>query len=88
MDSTKPKFGILFSKNGISSQGFRKNADLEILKVFQDRGIVIVVVKEEELTKVANGTNFISMLREKYMTVRLNLNEPAKKRAKKKEVAE
>jgi hypothetical protein len=84
LDSTKAKFGILFSKNGITGQGRRTDADLERLKAYQDRGIVIVVVDLDDLKKIAGGTNFISMLREKYMVVRLNLEEAPSKAPKKK----
>jgi hypothetical protein len=44
------------------------------LKVYQDRGIVIVVVDLKDLEGLAEGTNFISMLREKYMAVRLDVS--------------
>jgi hypothetical protein len=37
LDSTKARFGILFSKNGASAEALREQT-----KVFQDRGIVIV----------------------------------------------
>jgi hypothetical protein len=38
LDSVKSRFGILFSKLGITGEGKTKNAELEQLKVFQDRG--------------------------------------------------
>lgn len=73
LDSVKSKFGILFSKKGISGQGKAKFADRELIKVFQDRGMVIVVINENELREVAKGKNFINLLRSKYETVRLDL---------------
>ena len=73
LDSTKSKFGILFSKEGISGRGEIKNARREQLKIFQDRGIVIVVIDKSDLEQIAKGFNFISMLREKYEKVRLDL---------------
>ncbi len=76
LDSVKSRFGILFSKQGISGEGKRKFAELEQLKVFQDRGIVIVVVDQKDLERLAEGANFISILRSKYERVRLNLIEP------------
>ncbi len=78
LDSTKARFGIMVSRNGISGEGRRHDADLERLKVYQDRGIVIIMVKLDDLKKIATGENFISMLREKYMAVRLDLNNPAR----------
>jgi len=73
LDSVKSKFGILFSKKGISGQGTAKYADRELIKVFQDRGMVIVVINENDLREVAKGKNFINLLRSKYETVRLDL---------------
>ena len=73
LDSTKSKFGILFSKSGISGAGETTYAAKEQLKVFQDRGMVIVVVDLNDVTKISNGHNFINMLRTKYEGVRLDL---------------
>jgi len=73
LDSVKSRFGILFSRTGISGEGAHRDAALEQLKVFQDRGIVIVVVDQKDLDRVAQGANFISLLRSKYERVRLNL---------------
>ncbi len=73
LDSIKSRFGILFSKLGISGEGKNKDAALEQLKVFQDRGMVIVVVSQKDLKQLVAGANFISLLRTKYERVRLNL---------------
>jgi hypothetical protein len=73
LDSIKSRFGIIFSKVGITGEGKTKDAELEQLKVFQDRGMVIVVVNQADLEQVADGLNFISLLRGKYERVRLNL---------------
>jgi hypothetical protein len=73
LDSIKSRFGILFSKSGISGAGQTEYAEREQLKVFQDRGMVIVVIDQEDLEKVANGMNFIKLLRDKYENVRLDL---------------
>jgi hypothetical protein len=85
LDSVKSRFGILFSKEGVSGRGRRKDAEIEQLKVFQDRGIVIVVVDLKDLERLAQGANFISILRSKYERVRLNLIESTgtKSRSKK-----
>lgn len=79
LDSTKSRFGILFSKKGISGQDKTRYADREQLKIFQDRGMVIVVVNQEELESVANGGNFINLLRTKYEMVRLDLTHSKEK---------
>lgn len=73
LDSAKCRFGILFSREGVSGQNQTRFGHREIVKVFQDRGIVIVVVTKADLERVANGANFITMLRSKYEKVRLDL---------------
>jgi hypothetical protein len=73
LDSTKSRFGILFSKRGISGQGRTIDAEREQLKVFQDRGMVIVVIEEGDIEYVARGGNYINLLRAKYEQVRLDL---------------
>jgi hypothetical protein len=79
LDSVKAKFGIIFSTMGHSGEGEAANANREILKVYQDRGIVIVVVDRDDLQRVAEGANFISMLRQKYEDVRLDLVDDSQK---------
>ena len=76
LDSTKSRFGILFSKHGISGQGRTVDAEREQLKVFQDRGMVIVVINQGDVEYVARGGNFINLLRAKYERVRLDLVSP------------
>ena len=66
-------FGILFSKEGISGQNTTQNAEREQLKVFQDRGMVIIVVNYDDLLKAMEGINFTNLLRSKYEKVRLDL---------------
>ncbi len=75
LDSIKSRFGILFSTHGISGTGKNKNAELERLKVFQDRGMVIVVIDREDLKQLSEGENFINLLRQKYERVRLDLSK-------------
>lgn len=73
LDSTKARFGILFSKSGISGSRTFRDARLEQIKIFQDRGIVIVVVDRNDLTQIAGGGNITELLRQKYEEVRLDL---------------
>jgi len=73
LDSVKSRFGILFSKKGISGSGKTLDAEREQLKVFQDRGMVIIVVDENDLRLIMKGHNFINLIREKYEKVRLDL---------------
>lgn len=73
LDSIKARFGILFSKAGMTGAGKSKDAEREQLKVFQDRGMVLLVVDEGLINRVANGENFISLLRRQYEMVRLDI---------------
>ncbi len=73
LDSVKAKFGILFARNGISGKNTNDDATREQLKVYQDRGIIIVVVDQADLQAVAGGQNFITLLRSRYENVRLDL---------------
>ena len=73
LDSIKSRFGILFSKSGISGENKTIAAEREQLKVFQDRGLVIVVLTLEDLKQVSKGKNLIALLRKKYEIVRLDL---------------
>lgn len=74
LDSVKARFGILFSSQGITGEKNTENAKREQLKVFQDRGMVIVVITKNDIEYVADGGNFIGLLRKKYEKVRLDLN--------------
>jgi hypothetical protein len=73
LDSIKARFGILFSRSGISGTGTAQFAEREQLKVYQDRGVVIVVLGLSDLQAVARGANLITLLRRQYETVRLDL---------------
>jgi len=75
LDSAKCRFGILFSKQGITGTNRTKDAEREQLKVFQDRGMVVIVISEGDLDRVAKGANFITLLRAKYEEVRLDLRK-------------
>jgi hypothetical protein len=88
LDSSKAKFGILLSKNGISGVARTTDAAREQLKVYQDRGIVVVVLSLEDLGSIAEGASLIALLRKRYEAVRLDLQEirtkkPAKQRKQK-----
>jgi tetratricopeptide (TPR) repeat protein len=72
LDSTKSRFGIIVSTTGITGKGKRKDAELEIIKVFQDRGVVIIDINLDDIKLVANGFNFINMMRSKYENIRLD----------------
>jgi len=45
------------------------------LKFFQQHGIVVIVITEEDLIRVAEGANFITLVRTKYEEVRLDLKK-------------
>jgi len=73
LDSFKAKFGILFSSLGITGKDRSSDAGLEQLKVFQDRGMVVVVIDLKDLEAIASGRNLISLLRTRYEAVRLDI---------------
>jgi hypothetical protein len=75
LDSFKARFGILMSRSGITGQNRTTDAAREQLKVFQDRGIVVVVLNLTDLEVVAAGENLISLLRNRYEAVRLDIGE-------------
>jgi hypothetical protein len=77
LDSVKSRFGILFSREGITGNNHTRNAARERLKVFSSRGIAIEVIDASDLDAVASGQSFLEMLRRKYEMVRLDLaSEP------------
>jgi hypothetical protein len=77
LDSFKARFGILFSRSGITGKKHTTDAALEQLKIFQDRGIVIVVLDLNDLQAVASGKNLINILRTRYEAVRLDIRDAA-----------
>ena len=77
LDSIKARFGIMFASEGISGQSAATDASREQLKVYQDRGLVIVVVDNGDLEFVSQGGSFITLLRTKYEKVRLDLKNQA-----------
>jgi len=79
LDSVKARFGVLFSKEGVSGKGKNRDAEREQLKLFQRDGRAIVVVSFEDLERVAAGENFIAILRSKYEAVRLDLRPEARR---------
>jgi hypothetical protein len=73
LDSAKCKTGILFSKSGISGTKRRKDAEIEIIKYFQEREKVVIVITESDLARIALGASFITILREKYESIKFDL---------------
>jgi hypothetical protein len=68
LDSVKARFGIIFSQMGI-----QESAKREQQKIFQDRGIVLVVLDRGDLNEIVKGRNLIELLRERYEGTRLDL---------------
>ena len=75
LDSMKARFGVIFSKNGITGASSTTDAIREQLKVFQDRGMVIIVIDIDDLEFIAHSGNLVSLMREKYESVRLDLRD-------------
>lgn len=73
LDSVNCNFGIILSRAGITGEHRERDAELEQIKVYQDRGMVIIVIDEEDLRSIAKGANLITILRRKYEKTRLDL---------------
>src|SRR5205814_4370864 len=68
--------GLLFSRNGITGgQGGDRDASREIVKVLHDSGTIILCVTQQDIQSIADGDNFITLLRERYEKVRLDLKQ-------------
>jgi len=50
------------------------DAEREQLKVFQEGGIIIVVLSKDDLEAVATGANLVQLPRQRYERVRLDLS--------------
>lgn len=77
LDATKSRFGILFSREGITGEQHRKEAKLEQERVYWDRGIVVVCIDGEDINDLARGGNFIRMLKRRVEDVRLSRANPS-----------
>lgn len=75
IDMVKCKFGIIFSRRGMSGAGKAINAEREQIKIFQSKGVVIVVLDHADLVRLEKGENFITLLRRRYEKVRLDLRK-------------
>jgi hypothetical protein len=75
LDSVKVRFGILFSRSGISGQTKNTHAEYEQLNVYARLGIAIAVIDNTDLERLANGDNFLSILRTKYEKLRLDITD-------------
>lgn len=73
LDSIKSRFGIIFSPKGISGKKITRYAANEIQKLFQNNGIILIVIDKEDMNYIAGGGNFINLLRNKYEKIRLDL---------------
>jgi hypothetical protein len=70
--AAKCRFGIIFSRYGISGQNDLHDAKRELLKL-KEGGVIVLVVTESDLEEVAKGSNFFSMLRDQYERRHLDL---------------
>ena len=77
LDATKSRFGILFSRRGITGEKLRKEAKLEQERVYWDRGIVVVCIDGDDVIAMAQGGNFIRMQKRRVEDVRLSRVTPS-----------
>lgn len=73
LDSAKCRFGIIFSRKGISGSDDNVAATRALLKVFQRRDIVVTVVSDDDIELIAEGDNLITLLRDRYERRRFDL---------------
>jgi len=73
LDSTKSSLGVIFSPKGISGRKEMRYAERERIKVYQDRGIAILVLEAADFDYFAGGGSLISRMRAKYESLRLDL---------------
>lgn len=66
LDGSKCRFGILFSRERMTGDKTTTDATREVVKLFQQRDIAIVVVTHDDLLQVSKGRSFLTLLREKY----------------------
>lgn len=72
--------GILFSALGITGDGRNRDAELQLLKAHYRAGKVIIVLSQEDFRSAASGKNLVSMLRDKYESVRFDIERPSASR--------
>ncbi len=72
LDATKSRFGILFSREGVTGDDKRKEARLEQERVYWDRGIVVVCIDGTDIATLAKGGNFVRLLKTRVEEIRLS----------------
>lgn len=72
--SANCKFGVIFSRKGISSGSGFEDAARAVLKLYQNAGVVVVSINENHLSRVVKGESFIEILRQEYEKVRFDLS--------------
>jgi hypothetical protein len=70
--AAKCRFGVIFSRYGITGQGDLENAKRELLKL-KEGGIIVLIITECDLQELAKGANFFSMVRDQYERRHLDL---------------
>jgi len=73
LDSSKCKSGVLFTRNRVSGDGEYRWAHQEICRLYQQHGIVIMVIDLDDMKAAAEGQSFLSLLRNRYEHVRHDL---------------
>jgi hypothetical protein len=75
--SAKCRFGMIFSKYGITGEDKQAHAERELLKIFQHDDLTILVISQSDIKQLAAGANFLVHLRTKYEQTRLDLPKTA-----------
>lgn len=70
--AAKCRFGIMFSRYGITGQTDLEDAKRQLLRLTEG-GIIVLIVTESDLQNIAKGSNFFSILRDQYERTLLDL---------------
>ncbi len=81
LDAARCKCGVVFARDGITGEfsnhrrraGALRAAKREVVKMQQQHGISIIVLNLSHLKRIANGENFIAILRDEYENIRLDI---------------
>ena len=77
LQSLDLKGGIFVTKNGISGKDKEEflYSEYEIMTAYHRHGITIVILEEEDLKKIGDGENLISLLFKRYEKTRFSLKK-------------
>lgn len=73
LEKCKARIGVIFSKNGVTGEGYGLDAIREIQSKYDRDGIFLLVISLEEIKDVKNGKDFIALLDRKSDNLRFDI---------------